>query len=190
LIDLLAASDLILDATGDVPTSLFLGAIAAENKKAFVSVEVLEGGIGCIISRSVPGRDAPFAYGRASLLAYCEHQAVPPPASGTKAYEAFADDGTAIVADDAAVSVAASHAARMAIDVLLDELDNDSPALLLIGLRRAWIFNGHGHTLGLDVPDVDKAGEQYHTPHPEESRARDLILALFEELAGAAATSE
>lgn len=190
LIDQLAACELILDATGDVPTSLFLGAIAAENAKPFVSVEVLEGGIGCIITRTVPGRDTPFSHARASLLAHCEQQAVAPPASGTRTYEAFAEDGTAIVADDAAVSVAAAHAARVAIDVLRETLDDESPAVLLIGLRRAWIFSRHGDTIGLHVSPLAEPGGQDRPPHPEEGRVRELTLSLLQELAGAAATSE
>lgn len=188
LIDRLAACDLILDATGDVPTSLFLGAIAADNGKPFVSVEVLEGGIGCIIIRSVPGRDTPFSHARAGLLAYCDQQAVDAPVSGTRTYEAFTEDGMPVVADDAAVSVAAAHAARVATDVLRKTLDDESPAVLLIGLRRAWIFTGHGHTLGLHVPPVPEAGEP--PPHPQEGRARELTLSLLQKLTGAAATSK
>ena len=45
-IESIVKCDLIVDAAGDVPTSLLLGAIAAENNKPFVSTQVFEGGIG------------------------------------------------------------------------------------------------------------------------------------------------
>lgn len=40
----IAGCDLVVDATGDVPTSLMLSALATVNGKAFLSVEVFEGG--------------------------------------------------------------------------------------------------------------------------------------------------
>ena len=104
--------------------------------------------------------------------------------------QSIAEDGAAMEADDASVSVAAAHAARVTTDILRDALDDDSPPLLLIGLRRAWIFSGHGHTLGLHVPPVGETEDQDRTPHPEDERARELILSFLQELAGAAATSE
>lgn len=191
LVDVLASCDLIVDATGDVPTSLFLGAIAAENGKPFVSVEVLAGGIGCIIARSVPGRDAAYPQGRAGLMAYCEQQAVAPPAGGTRAYESITDEGAVVVADDAAVSAAAAHAARVAMDVMQGTLDDDAPAWLLIGLRRSWIFHWHGHVIGLHAPPALDGTEQEPTMRPErEERARDLILSLLKEEAGETAAPE
>jgi hypothetical protein len=185
LIEILVKSDLIVDATGDVPTSLFLGAIASESNVPFVSVEVLEGGIGCIIARAVPGRDGSYGQGRAGLLAFCELQAVAPPTSGTRPYEALAEEGAVVVADDAAVSVAAGHAARTAIDVLQGADDEGSPAWLLIGLRRAWIFEGNGTTVGLHVPATPDLSVQDQGPESDEERsARDLALSILVEAAG------
>ncbi len=190
LLDVLAGCDLIVDATGDVPTSLFLGAIAAENGKPFVSVEVLEGGIGCIIARSVPRRDATYAHGRAGLVAYCEQRAVVPPAGGARAYEAFTDTGAVVVADDAAVSAAAAHGARVVIDVLHDTLDEESVAWLLIGLRREWIFSGHGHTIGLHAPPAPEVEPDRAVRPEEDERARELTISLLKETLGETAASE
>jgi len=183
LLDVLASSDLIVDVTGEVPTSLFLGAIAAENKKPFISVEVFEGGLGCVIARSVPGRDGTYAEGRAGLLSFCEQQAMEPPTSGTRPYEAFTQEGAIVVADDAAVSVAAGHAARVAIDVLEDAVDESSPAWLLLGLRRGWLFNGHGHTIGLHVPIAPLASStQGNLPDSEEGEtAREFAISMLRE---------
>lgn len=183
LMDAIASCDLIVDATGDVPTSLLVGAVAADNRKPFVSVEVLEGGIGCVIARSVPGLDATYSQGRVGLSAYCEEQAVEPPDSGPRAYEAFGEDGTIVVADDAAVAVAAAHTARAVIDLLHAKLDEDSPAWLLIGLRRGWIFSGHGNTIGLHAPHLPGLVKQNDPSDPGTAeRAREFALSLLQEV--------
>lgn len=195
LIELLARCDVIVDATGDVPTSLFLGAVAAENKQPFVSVEVLEGGIGCIIARAVPGRDGTYSEGRAGLLAFCDHRDVRPPASGTRPYQALSGEGAIVVADDAAVSIAAGHAARVAIDALQDAIDAASPAWMLVGLRKAWIFSMHGETIGLQVPPAPapvENGEALEAAQKTEDvqRSREFALAIVEEAAREAAPPE
>ena len=149
-IDRLAACDLIVDATGDTPTSLLLGAIAAENGRPFVSIEVYEGGLGASIARSVPDRDPPYAAGRQAYAAYCDQQNVQPPTSGTKSYEALFD-GAPVVADDAAVTAAAAHASRCVLDILDGRVGPADGAWLLLGFRQGWLFNGLGHNVLLDV---------------------------------------
>ncbi|HEX8914922.1 MAG TPA: ThiF family adenylyltransferase [Humisphaera sp.] len=158
-IDRVAACHVVVDATGDTPTSLLLGAVASENGRSFVSAEVYEGGIGAAIGRSVPGRDPPFALGRSAYLSYCEQRNVTPPAAGPRDYEAISSEGAPVVADDAAVSAAAAHAARVALDALDDRVGEGDPAWLLLGFRKAWLFNGHGHNILLDVGGPPPADE-------------------------------
>ncbi|MCG5486832.1 MAG: hypothetical protein KK482_24575 [Sinorhizobium meliloti] len=62
--DLITACDIIVDAAGDPATSMLLGALAFENQKPFVSVEVFEGGIGALVAPSVPKRNAAYTLGR------------------------------------------------------------------------------------------------------------------------------
>lgn len=150
-IEAIANCDLIIDATGDAPTSLMLGSVAAENSKPFVSVEVFEGGLGCAIGRAIPARDPAFIDGRARYLAYCEEQRVEPPASGSRPYEALAGEGATVVADDSAVTITAGHCARVALDILDDAVQPEDAAWLLLGFKRGWLFTGHGHSLALDV---------------------------------------
>jgi sulfur-carrier protein adenylyltransferase/sulfurtransferase len=150
-IERLAACDLIVDATGEASTSLFLGAIAAANERSFVSCSVFEGGLGCLIARSIPSLDPAYSLSRAAYLSYCDQLNVPPPVSGRRTYEALNDAGKPIVADDAAVSMAAAHAARVALDVLDDKVTPADAAWLLIGFRKGWLFERHGHSIALDV---------------------------------------
>lgn len=149
-IEKIAGCDIIVDATGDPPTKLLLGALAAENGRAFVSVEVFEGGLGVLIARAVPGLDPAFESGRAAYLAWCDQTGCAPPASGRRTYEALTETGEPLVADDAAVTIAAGHAARVVLDIV-DGRPEASGGWLLIGFRSEWVFNGHGHTINLDV---------------------------------------
>jgi ubiquitin-protein ligase len=147
----IAECDLIIDATGDDPTSMFLGAIAAENQKVFVSVEVFEGGLGCMITRAIPGRDPAYIDARNSYTAYCDEQNVAPPSSGRRPYEILNEDAEPIVADDTAATIAAGHAARIVLDILDSVVDNEETALKLIGFKKGWLFKSHGHVIALDL---------------------------------------
>ena len=176
-ISAIARSDVIVDATGDPASSLLLGAIADENGRAFMSVEVFEGGIGALVATALPERDPPFALGRAGFLAWCEAQGAAPPESAPRTYEALAEDGTIMVADDAAVTVTAAHAARTVLDILDGRPAPISAAWLLLGYRESWVFDGHGHTIRLNVGP--RAASEPGTDDPE---TRSFVERLLEEL--------
>lgn len=180
-----ADCDLIVDAAGDAATSLFLGAVAAANRRSFVSVEVYEGGIGALIASCLPGRDPPFAAARAAFLAWCEQEGAAPPEPGPRRYEALAEDGMLLVADDAAVTMAAGHAARVVLDILDDQPAGPEAAWILIGFRKGWRFDGHGHTIRMSVGDpAEPLGET------QDAEAQAFVLALAKEYLGARSTGE
>lgn len=87
----IAECDLIIDATGDAATSLFLGSVAAANNRPFISVEVYEGGIGALIASCLPERDPPFAQARAAYFAWCDVKNMRPPRPAARPYDA--EDG-------------------------------------------------------------------------------------------------
>ncbi|MGI8908141.1 MAG: HesA/MoeB/ThiF family protein [Candidatus Sumerlaeaceae bacterium] len=172
----IADCDVLVGATGDTAVNLFLGAIAAENRTPFVSAEVYEGGLGAVVARSLPERDPPYAFSRQCYLAYCEQQNVQPPRPGEKQYESILDDGTPVVADDASVSAAAAHCARVVIDVLDHKVAPEDPAWLLFGFRKGWLFQQHGHNIMLDVGPPTVPPEMEDAQHAE-IRAFALNLA-------------
>ena len=175
----IAECDLIIDATGDAATSLFLGAIAAANNRPFVSVEVYEGGIGALVASCLPERDPPFAKARAAYFAWCEQKNTAPPRSAARPYDALAEDGSVLVADDAAASMAASHAARVALDILDGHPAGSEAAWILLGFRKAWVFRGHGDTLLMSVGNPEAPATT-----TEDVEARDFALALAKEYLG------
>ncbi|ABC90782.1 hypothetical conserved protein [Rhizobium etli CFN 42] len=174
--DLITACDIIVDASGDPATSMLLGALAFENKKPFVSVEVFEGGIGALVAPSVPERNAAYTLGREALLNWTDEKGrVVPLSAGDRAYEAISDDGDIIVADDAAISMAASHAARVVLDILDDKLDDFR--WLLIGFRKEWAFDMHGHVIALDV-----GGPSEWNNNTEDADAQKFVIEIAGEL--------
>lgn len=150
-IDDIAQCDLIVDATGIPATTLMLGAITNENQKPFVSAQIFEGGLGSLIARVLPGRDPPYISGSAAYGAYCDQQNVKPPPSGRRSYETITEDGETLVADDAAATIAAAHAARIVLDILDAREELEDASWMLMGFRKGWLFTGHGHTIRLDV---------------------------------------
>lgn len=171
-----ANCDVIVDATGDPATALFLGAIADANNRAFVAVEVFEGGIGGLVATCLPERDPPFAAARASFLSWCDEQGVEPPKGGPRRYEALAEDGLPIVADDAAVTMTAGHATRVVLDILDGEPAPINSAWLLLGYAKGWLFDGHGHTVRLCVGERSAVGTTGDDPH-----ARAFAMELLRE---------
>ncbi len=81
-----------------------------------------------------------------------------------------------MVADDAAVTTTAGHAARVILDILDGQPAGPEAAWLLFGYRKAWRFDGHGHTIRLSVGKPS-------TPQPdqEDRDAQAFVLALAKE---------
>lgn len=181
--DSIAECNLIIDATGDAATSLFLGAVAAANNRPYISVELYEGGIGALIASCLPGRDPQFAQARAAYFAWCEEMNLRPPRPAARPYDALDDEGTLMVADDAAATMTAGHASRAALDILDGRPAGPEAAWMLIGFRKSWLFEGHGHTWLLSV------GSPAAPANPtKDAEAEAFVLALVKEHVGADAT--
>jgi sulfur-carrier protein adenylyltransferase/sulfurtransferase len=175
-VEAIAKCDLVVDATGDPATALFLAAVAEANKRAFVSVQVFEGGLGGLVAACIPERDPPFVEGRASYLDWCEAQNAAPPEPGPRSYEMLTEDGTPVTADDAAVAATAAHAARVVLDILDGGPPPPEAAWLLLGYRKAWLFEGHGHNIRLDV-----GARRERAPPADDPEASVFATALFME---------
>jgi hypothetical protein len=178
-VEVVAGGDVIVDATGDPATSLFLAAVAEANGRPFVSVEVFEGGLGALVAACLPERDPPFVEGRATFLAWCDTQGAKPPEAGPRRYEMLAEDGTPVIADDAAITMTAGHAARVILDILDGEPPSTSSAWLLLGYKEGWLFDGHGHTIRLNVGE-----RSARAPTTDDPEARSFAMELFREWIG------
>ena len=173
----LIESDLIIDATAIPQVFNFIGQIARRSKTTMIWMETFAGGIGGLIARTRPERDAdPFTL-RAALNAYCEEH--PDPEARIQNYAVQSEGDEWMVATDADVNVIAHHAAILALDTLIERApsDFDSP-LYLIGLKRDWIFRAPFHTIPLTCPDRGQWGADKIAPERVGAAVESLKQAL------------
>ncbi len=171
---------MVVDATGDTGAALLLGSIAAAADKPFVSTEVFEGGIGALISACLPGETPPYAVARARFLEWCAQQGDGFQQSGRGGYGGLDVDGSPIVADDAAVTIAAGYTARLILDIADGTTPPRPRAWQLIGLRDQWVFATLGPLIHFDVgeplpppPPADPATEAF-----VDQRLKEVLDAL------------
>jgi hypothetical protein len=103
-----------------------------------------------------------------------------PPPSGRGRYEALSDEGEPFVADDAAVTCGAAHAALVALEVLKNAVSQ--PAWLLIGFRTEWLFAREGRMISLDV-----GGPPTVVASTDNTEAEEFAMALAKEVLSAGA---
>lgn len=175
--------DLVVDATGDTGAALLLGSIAAAASKPFVSAEVFEGGIGALISACLPGRTPPYSVARARFLDWCAEQGDGFQSSGRGGYGGVDDDGSPIVADDATVTIAAGHTARLIVDIVDGMAPQRPRAWQLIGLRDQWVFAKLGPLIHFDV------GEPLSPPQPADHATEAFVDQRLKEVLNALAAA-
>lgn len=174
LIESLGESDLIVDCTADASVFNYLCAAVAAAKVPLLWAEVFGGGFGGMIARSRPQLDPDPATMRRIVESWCQEQGKPLPAP---AIDYGGTNDTPLIADDADVTVIASHAARMAIDTLIPREPSMYPqSVYLIGLAKDWIFDSVFETYPIYVGPPMVAPAQGEVD-PEQAKAESLRIA-------------
>ena len=185
LIETIAGYDLIVDATADPRVFNYLCAAVEVGSKPLLWAEVFGGGFGGLVARHRPGREPQPATMRAMIEQWCLEQGKPIERA-TANYE-NRELGVPLIADDADVTVIASHAARLAIDTLLGRSPSMFPnSVYMIGLSQGWIFDQPFDTRPIDV---GPALPTETAPFPQElaNEERDRLLGLLKKFSDAAA---
>jgi molybdopterin/thiamine biosynthesis adenylyltransferase len=151
-LEAIAACDVIIDATADAHVFAPLAAICRRRKRALLWGEVFAGGIGGMMARSVPGRDADALAVRDAISGY--FATLPEaPFGGAQGYDDAPDSQGPLVASDAAVSQLAASLTQFALDALIER---DPPAFpyaaYLFGYAQAWVFEGPFDTRPIRCP--------------------------------------
>ncbi len=179
LIEGLADCDLIVDATAEPSVFNYLCAAVGFAKKPLLWVEIFGGGFGGLIARHRPLLEPDPASMRHIIENWCAERGRPieRPAidygGGTRAL---------LIADDADVTVIASHAARMGIDMLIPRNPSIFPnSVYMIGLAAGWIFREPFETYPIDVgaPIIQESGTAVDPQEAADELAR--VLQLFAE---------
>lgn len=166
--------DLIVDATADPEVFNLLAGIATAQPRPLVWLEIFAGGIGGLVARSRPDLDPSPQVARARIAAWCDERGVPAPRA-ERPYEAGSQTAP-LVADDADVGVIAAHAARMALDSLLEDVPSAFPAsAYMIGLSGEWIFTEPFDTRRIDLGRP----EPRPTPQEPSAEAKALLVQML-----------
>lgn len=168
-LEALGNCDLVIDATASAPAFNMIASIATRHRKPMVWAEVFAGGIGGIIARARPDLDPIPLASRGQIDVWCKDQGVDwvrPDDTGR--YNGQSDDGNPLIADDADVSVIASHAARFAIDILARPDTGIFPvSAYVIGLSSEWLFDQPFDTRPIDLRPEGEWGERNEVVDPE-----------------------
>lgn len=152
--------DLIVDATADPGVFNLCSAIARRAEKPMCWAQVFGGGVGGIVVRLRPGLDPTPLTARQRIDAWYAKQGVDWPDDGSvKPYEEDGAGGVPLIADDADVTVIASHLSRFAIDLLTRSGATSFPyPAYLIGLSDRWLFTAPFDVRPIDLGESDPWG--------------------------------
>lgn len=149
LIEGLADCDLIVDATAEASVFNFLCATVAFARKPLLWAEIFGGGFGGLIARCRPLFEPDPASMRRAIENWCLEKGKP---IERPAIDYGGGPGAPLIADDADVTVIASHAARMGIDMLIPRSPSMFPnSVYMIGLAKGWIFEQPFETHPIEV---------------------------------------
>ena len=156
VLEQVATCDLVIDATASSKVFTSVAAICARRNVALVWGEVFAGGIGALMARSIPGRDADPLTIRGAIN---EYLATLPEAPFKHAGGYDVDTENEVhVAGDAEVSHLAASLTQFALDALVAEEVNRFPvAAYLLGYQKAWVFEAPFDTRAIDCPRASAA---------------------------------
>jgi hypothetical protein len=182
LIETLSGCDLVIDATADAGVFNYLCAVVATAEKPLVWAEVFGGGFGGLIARHRPGVEPDPASMRRAIEQWCIDRGKPI----ERAARNYSGGPTmALIADDADVTVIASHCARLVIDTLIGRAPSMFPhSVYLIGLKSAWIFDAPFDTYPIHVgtpPPAERQPELTEEEAADERRRALQLLANYQD---------
>lgn len=168
-LEALGECDLLIDATASPVAFNMIASMATRHKKPLVWAEVFAGGIGGFVARARPDLDPVPLAARGQIDVWCRDQGVDwVRLEVADRYDGQSDDGTPLIADDADVSVIASHAARFAIDILARPETGIFPvSAYLIGLSSEWLFEQPFDTRPIDLKPEGDWGEPGEVADPD-----------------------
>jgi sulfur-carrier protein adenylyltransferase/sulfurtransferase len=178
----LRGCDVIVDATADVHCFNFCASVARGSLIPLVWGEVFAGGAGGLVARVRSGHEPEPQAARNQIAAWCDAQGVAAPRDGsTTPYGGSSEGGAPLVADDAEVTIIASHLARFVTDVLVCPQESAFPApVYAVGLRKAWIFSQPFETWPIQL-----VGAEPWKTEPEAGSVKESVELLRELLPSA-----
>lgn len=181
----LGKADVIIDATANPKVFSLCAHVARQSQTPMLWLEIYAGGIGGLIARARPSKDAePFTLREAiheSTGAIATAKGVDPPESIAR-YTAAGPDEQILIASDADVSVIAASTTQIALDTLLEREPSAYPyPAYLIGLVRSWIFEQPFHVLPITCTADCNWSNLVQTDDATYNEGAQFIRQLLEE---------
>lgn len=181
----LGNADLIIDATADPGVFNLCAHVARHSKTPLLWLEIYAGGIGGLVARARPEREAePFTLRAAINSAANEiaDQKGAEPPEGTIDYGAMDNEDRIVIASDADVTTIAGQATQLALDTVLDRDPSHfrHPAYL-VGFAKSWIFEQAFHTIPIDCSAPVDWSTVVKTDEATRDDAAAFIVKLLEE---------
>lgn len=181
----LGGADLIVDATASPGVFNLCAHVARHSKTPLLWLEIYAGGIGGLVARARPDKEAePFTLRAAiNLVAneIAEQKGVEPPERSID-YGAVDDEERVVIASDADVTTIVGHATQFALDTVLDRDPSHfhHPAYL-VGFAENWIFEQAFHTIPVDCSAPVDWSTVVKTDVATRDDAAAFIIKLLEE---------
>jgi hypothetical protein len=182
ILESLGGTDLMIDATANPEAFCLLAMLASDRQRALVWGEVFGGGFAGLIGSAHPDQGPCPRCVRAGFLA--ETSTWPPaPAVRSEARYAGGDDEP-LVATDADVSYVAAALTNRVLD-LVARRDEPLADVIVLGLRRGWIFNAAMQTVPVRVRKDDWSCSCCWRPavdaDPEASARADALFTHYDD---------
>lgn len=169
-LEALGKCDLLIDATATPVAFNMIASVSRRQKKPMIWAQVFAGGIGGIVARARPDIDPIPIAARDQIEVWCEDQGVDWIRQDEPGrYNGVGADGRPMIADDAEVSIIASHATRFATDILSRPEASIFPvSAYLVGFSSEWIFDQPFDTRPIDLHPDGTWGEMMDPLAPED----------------------
>lgn len=184
----LACCDLIIDATANADVFNHLAGLSLRHNRSLIWGAVYAGGIGGEMARARVNKD-PSPYDiRTVINQFYETSEETPPIAAGRGYDGSVGEETLMQATDADVAAFAAHLSAFALDTLTDaEPSNYDAHAYLVGLKRAWLFNGPFDARPIEVDAPVRGIVSFEA---EAAIETDFIKSLFGGASGEIADPE
>ena len=181
----IGGANIIIDATANPVVFNLCAHVARQSQTPLLWLEVYAGGIGGLVARARPNKDAePFTLREAintSAREIARNKGVDPPESIAQ-YTAAGTDEQILIATDADVTVIAACAAQMTQDALLAREPSAYPhPAYLFGFSRSWIFEQPYHVHAMSCSADTSWSTAVPTDDTTRNESAEFIKKLLEE---------
>jgi hypothetical protein len=177
MLEELASCDLLVDATANADAFGLIASLASDHGCPLVWGEVFGGRLGGLVGSAHPDRGPCPRCVRAGFLAAVTAWPPAPYARPSVAYGA--DEDPALIATDSDVSLLAATLTNRINDLVVSD-QSVLPSVLVIGLRRGWIFETPMQSIPIHIRSddwsCDRCWQSVAEPHPDAAAAAERLL--------------